>query len=136
MEPCLELRGISQGGQVAPRGDERFLRGVFGPRRIVEDQAGHGVQAIDREAHDLAIGVLVARHRAFDEMWCHRPRPRAVPRCRHMVWAANDPRLFPNRLRLAVNAFGYTARAPGPSAPLSTRGGLSSTGRAADCGSA
>ena len=52
MEPGVEAVGIAQRGQVAPRGDERLLRGVGGTIRVAQDQLRQPVQAADLLAGD------------------------------------------------------------------------------------
>ena len=52
-QPGIEAIGVTQGGDVTPREDERLLRGVLGPISVGEDEPGDGVELVDREADKL-----------------------------------------------------------------------------------
>ena len=79
MEPGLEAVGVAQASQTSPGGHEGFLCGVLGSAVISQDQPGHDVEPIDRDARQLSERVVIARHRPFHEIPLHRGSRLARP---------------------------------------------------------
>ena len=60
MEPCVESFGVAQGREVAPGADERFLHGVLGGVRVVEDEAGRPVEPVHAGSRERIERSVIA----------------------------------------------------------------------------
>jgi len=68
MGPGLEPIGIPEAREMAPRVEQRLLRGILGEVRVTQDPARHRVQGVT-DAFDQAVKRLfVAAHRQLDEL--------------------------------------------------------------------
>ena len=66
-EPRLELRGIAQLPEVAPRGQRRVVRGVLRVRAVAEDQRRVAIGAVEHAPiHQLGEGLRSRVVRAPD----------------------------------------------------------------------
>ena len=71
IEPGLESVRITESRQVAPRSEERPLRGVLCPMDVTQDPVGEGVTAIDVRGGERGEGVFVTSTRPLYEIGLH-----------------------------------------------------------------
>jgi hypothetical protein len=85
-QPGFEAVRVSEGGEVAPGGDERLLGGIGRPFVVSQDEPRHGIELVDPAAHQLVERLPITRHRALDEITSHRP-----PVWTRHIWSCSQP---------------------------------------------
>ena len=75
MQPRLESIDVAQSREVAPGANERFLDGVPGQVRIVQDQSCGGVEPGNRRGRQRGEGVVIASSSLLDQFPLHAPAP-------------------------------------------------------------
>jgi hypothetical protein len=72
-EPGVEALGIAQPGEMAPRGDERLLRGVLGVRVIPQDRARRSIHRLDLPANEDVVRRSIAPAGGFHQLPLQAP---------------------------------------------------------------
>lgn len=75
MDPCLPCVGITQGADVSPGRDERFLDRILGAVRIPKDERRDPVQATGCRLSQRGEGCMVTSSGSLDECSIHPRHP-------------------------------------------------------------
>src|SRR4051794_27936736 len=92
VQPGLEPVRIPQAGQVAPRVEQRPLRGVLGQVRVTQDPTRDRMELVAETSDQRVERLFVAVHRPLDELPLHHFPWSTPPEGRFGEYESRSPR--------------------------------------------